>query len=712
MTGSNSHWSARGNTLMPLRALLLLLALLVTLSCGRSAPTPDIQTIVESAVASALPTLAPTPTATPTPAPTPDVEAIVAAAIEASHSTPVPTPTPTSVPTIEPTPTPPPPTPLPTPYMEALVSAAAAAVAVALPTPVPTPLPTPTPTLAPTRTPQPSLVEMLERVRPAVVRIDTDIGMGSGIIFERDGHSGAYVVTNHHVVEDAGSITVTVDDAQTYAGQLLGTHQVHDLAVVRICCGTFVSAPFGDTRGLQPGTEVVAVGYALGIFGEATVTRGIVSAIRYDYEYGSWVIQTDAPINPGNSGGPVFSRDGAVLGINTFKAAEIGVEGLGFALDASLVQSVLPQLMAATPTPTPRPTPRPTPTPTPRPTPIPTSTPVWTSDFGPVNGELRHDPNDERIKGRHAYVTMADFILEATFVNPYDRSDAHWDYGFTVRNHGAGRDPSFILITVSDTEVWSAAAYEYGTYHERDSGWVPGLATRDRGRNHLMLIAMEGRGLFFVNGNFVASLDLGDIIRAGDVAVVTGTYADSEVAGEVTRYEGFRVDRLTKGYGPIDGIVTADESWPDHVASGTQPRNFVAESRFTNPLVGQGQFLPYGFHYGFIFRSRWDTNLGHHVNSSVSLSSRGEWSYSPNDYDAATRGDLPVSLTWPGSDTHVVIIALDNKGWLLADHQLIASLDLSQSHQDGEIAIWAWAPRKDDGNWEPINYDEFTVWVP
>ena len=122
---------------------------------------------------------------------------------------------------------------------------------------------------------------MVKQVRPAVVRIQTSSGSGSGVIFETQGRTG-YVVTNHHVVEGEVQVSVIVNDSTTYRGSVLGTDSVRDLAVVSICCGSFQTLPFGNAAALQPGDEVVAIGYALGLPGEATVTRGIVSAVRYD----------------------------------------------------------------------------------------------------------------------------------------------------------------------------------------------------------------------------------------------------------------------------------------------------------------------------------------------------------------------------------------------------------------------------------------------
>ena len=89
-----------------------------------------------------------------------------------------------------------------------------------------------------------------------------------------------------------------------------------------ICCGDFHALSFGNVSELNPGDDVFAMGYPLGLPGEATVTNGIVSAIRYDESHQSLVIQTDAAINPGNSGGPMLSETGQILGINTFRQEE------------------------------------------------------------------------------------------------------------------------------------------------------------------------------------------------------------------------------------------------------------------------------------------------------------------------------------------------------------------------------------------------------
>ena len=193
---------------------------------------------------------------------------------------------------------------------------------------------------------------VVDQVRPAVVRIQTDVNSGSGVIVQTRELAG-YVITNHHVVEEASEIYVTVGDKAIYEGELLGSDDIRDLAIVMICCGVFETARFGDVASLEPTTEVVLIGYPLDIPGPPTATKGIVSAVRYDDRLQSEVIQTDAAINPGNSGGPMVSMGGEVLGINTFKLTES--EGLGFAVSSAVVLRELPSLWATAQAPPPVP---------------------------------------------------------------------------------------------------------------------------------------------------------------------------------------------------------------------------------------------------------------------------------------------------------------------------------------------------------------------
>ena len=419
---------------------------------------------------------------------------------------------------------------------------------------------------------------MVKRVRAAVVRIQTGAGSGSGVIFETQGQTG-YVITNHHVVEGASLVSVIVNDSTTYRGTVLGVDSVRDLAVVSICCGSFRTLSFGNADRLEPGDEVVAIGYALDLSGEASITRGIVSAIRYDSLHQSDVIQTDAAINPGNSGGPMLSLSGEILGINTYRIDESysgrTAEGLGFAISETTVQSRIPTLKTAAA--------RPTPTPTRRPQPTPSIGGEY--GFGPIDGELRHDPSDGLIQTENAGVSLSDMIVSATFVNPYSAASNSWDYGFFIRDSGRGPSRRFIKIIVTSRGRWEVA-WRQGRSSESNTiaeGTLGRFDTSAGGQNRLWVAAFGERGLLFVNGEFIAALDLSDVTGLGDVAVITGSYEGHEVAGAVTRFENFQGSRLAKSYGPASGKLQKEPGFVAEHDSGVWTRDLVAETEFVNP---------------------------------------------------------------------------------------------------------------------------------
>lgn len=225
---------------------------------------------------------------------------------------------------------------------------------------------------------------MIQQVRPSIVRVETDLGTGSGVIFETSYAQGsALVLTNYHVIEQARRVVAVVNDASPFEAAVMGVDPVRDLAVLKICCyGQFQAARLSDAQATRAGTELIVMGYPYALEGQATVTRGIVSAVRYEDENMRWVIQTDAPINPGNSGGPMLSSSGEVVGITTFKYRSVGggtfAEGLGFAVSGQTIVALMPNLKEGTALTLPIGTPHPIPTATPKPmaTPAPAIVPT------------------------------------------------------------------------------------------------------------------------------------------------------------------------------------------------------------------------------------------------------------------------------------------------------------------------------------------------
>jgi len=171
-------------------------------------------------------------------------------------------------------------------------------------------------------------------------------GQGSGFILDKEGH----ILTNYHVIANARQIEATLYNRKTYKADLIGTDRAHDLAVIQIHGGGFSPATLGDSRGLQVGQKVFAIGNPFGLSG--TMTRGIVSSIRSVQEPGGAgfideAIQTDAAINPGNSGGPLLNSKGEVIGINTLIASNVGQSaGIGFAIPINAAKAVLNDLVS------------------------------------------------------------------------------------------------------------------------------------------------------------------------------------------------------------------------------------------------------------------------------------------------------------------------------------------------------------------------------
>jgi len=163
--------------------------------------------------------------------------------------------------------------------------------------------------------------------------------LGSGFIIDREG----FIVTNHHVVENADQIKVRLADEREYDAKVIGRDPKTDLALIQIeGAKDIYPLKMGDSSKLEVGSWVLAVGSPFGL--EQTVTAGIVSAKGRFIGAGPYddFIQTDASINPGNSGGPLLNMNGEVVGINTAIIAQ--GQGIGFAIPVNLAQNIIAQL--------------------------------------------------------------------------------------------------------------------------------------------------------------------------------------------------------------------------------------------------------------------------------------------------------------------------------------------------------------------------------
>jgi len=198
--------------------------------------------------------------------------------------------------------------------------------------------------------------QVAQLVKPSVVAITTEQvvtgsfmqqyiseGAGSGVIITADG----YVVTNHHVIDGATNIRVTLHDGTGHTATLIGTDAKADLAVLKIDATGLTPAPYGKAEELQLAETVVAVGNPLGELA-GTVTSGILSALDREIAIDNTtmrLMQTDTAINPGNSGGGLFNTSGQLIGVVNAKSAGEEIEGLGFAIPIDTVEKVVEDLM-------------------------------------------------------------------------------------------------------------------------------------------------------------------------------------------------------------------------------------------------------------------------------------------------------------------------------------------------------------------------------
>jgi S1-C subfamily serine protease len=197
---------------------------------------------------------------------------------------------------------------------------------------------------------QDQMVAVIKQVTPAIVVIETDQGLGSGIIYNTKGD----IITNAHVVVTATTFKVTLSNGHVYAGTLVGSYAPDDIAVIHINATGLTPASFGDSSQLAVGDFVLAMGNPLGL--QSSVTEGIVSALGRQVSEPAGnalpdVIQTSAAINPGNSGGALVDLNGQVVGIPTLEASDpqIGgaAGGIGFAISSNRAKTIADQLIAS-----------------------------------------------------------------------------------------------------------------------------------------------------------------------------------------------------------------------------------------------------------------------------------------------------------------------------------------------------------------------------
>ena len=551
-------------------------------------------------------------------------------------------------------------------------------------TPQPTQTPTPTPTLQPTATPTPtptpvpelSIADVVDNARKSVVHIVGGTGSGTGFVADPAG----YILTNAHVVEGATSVTVVLDGGFRTTGKVVARDPERDIALVKIDRGQQPILRFAT--GVRIGEEVIALGYPFATAGleNMTISTGVVSALQ---SFGGInYVQTDAAINFGNSGGPLLDMAGRVVGMNTFGISKDVAEGLSFAIHYAVLSQRLAHMIAEANAP-------PTPTPTLTPTPTPVPAPV--GSFGPVDGSIEHRPDDGFIDDHETFTSLADGIIEARFFNPYSPQTGNWSSGFLFRWTPSSPGNMFHTVVITQVGWW----YHYlrtGDSNDQPigTGFSAAIATGAYGSNHIRVIAIGGEGVLFVNGEFVATLDLSGLTNTGDVSAVAGYFTGDGVAGKSTQFEDFIVRPIHSigDFGPVDGAIEHDPASGriDTYQTNVSLADGIIEARFFNPYSPQTG----SWSSGFLFR--WARSSPDNTFHIVVIRQDGRWYHYLRTGDVSNeqlRGRGFSAAIAPGAydSNHIRVVAIGEEGALFVNGEFVATLDLSGLTSAGPVSV-------------------------
>jgi len=306
----------------------------------------------------------------------------------------------------------------------------------------------------------------------------------------------------------------------------------------------------------------------------------------------------------------------------------------------------------------------------------------------PVDGELPHIA-DQKLSSIFSNIQSRDFIVDATFFNPYDNTTGLWTYGFLFRNTDANQQ--FRLYVTSNQEWVLVLVYTVDGNIQSTSianGSVSNLNITANAPNSLRLIAIGEIGYFFINGVFISTLPLSGKLSSGDIAVVAELTSD-EVVGVSTTYKGFSVLSLEDNtISLVDGELQHEaDQLLETTFANVQLRDFIVEATFFNPYDNTTG----AWTYGFLFR-----NTDRNQQFRLYVNSNQEWVLI---LVYTVDGNVQSTLKASGSLSNLNItanafnglrlIALGETGYFFVNNVFISTLPLSGKLSSGSIAVAA-----------------------
>lgn len=322
--------------------------------------------------------------------------------------------------------------------------------------------------------------------------------------------------------------------------------------------------------------------------------------------------------------------------------------------------------------------------------------------FGPVQGALIHD-DDNLIESYFADINPADFILQAEINNPYAPTTGGWDWGLTFRQVNSDNELRLVIHSDGFWNLNDRRGDEDNFIQEGELSKF--LNLQETGSNELLVAALGDQGYFFLNGRFISTLDLASRTEAGDLALGTGFYVDSEHVGAETQFTNFTVWSGSPLLGPENGgLDHIDDDFIKTYEGEIELYNFIATADFGSPYPTS--IGPWDI--GYAFR---DEQTGEQF--WFIIESSGEWSFIDRqaDEDVFLDDGLVSNLnTAESASNRLVLLALNDQGYVFLNEAYITELNLASRQNPGDVSVVTAFFTGDEIEGYTTTFDDFTVW--
>lgn len=526
-----------------------------------------------------------------------------------------------------------------------------------------------------------------------MVNIRTSNGSGSGWIYKVDSSGRAWILTNEHVVRGSVSVDVHLFGQQLKrTGTVIGVNDVHDLAVVSICCNrNWQALEFITDTEVNAGAEVVALGfpYREGVLTSLSVSRGIVSSFGQNPITRTWVVQTDAALNPGNSGGPLINRSGEVIGTISFRIANTSdgspIDNIGFAVATKTLVDELQDLEAG----------RSTVTAPPTATPAPETGYKW---FFLDKGQLVFEDNGF-IKSFRLINDIRNFTTSVEFEVPYSSQTGEWDFGFIFREEAVGE---FSVVRVQDNGVYAYSTVRKGEWNTVKTGTAYELKTFAGAKNTLSLRVIEDRAWLILNNFFVTDLDVSGSHEGGRLSLATNITGSGIIGKRVdfSSVGAFEVLQLNQDK---TGYLTKNSSY-----IGTADANVDIQFGYIEATIELSANIT-DWSMGLGFRQN-DLDNGYPI---FLVNKRSQWSIQHATYSGEGWQELgggrsnSIDVTRPVSN-HLEVYFAGSVAYVYVNGESLGPVDISSVVGNGDVTVMFGIFQDDDS--ATARFKDFNVW--